>query len=439
MSRSDRVSMFASFGWYNYRLFWLGALVSNIGGWMSSVAQQWMVLTELTDHSATALGFQTALSFLPVALLAPLTGAVADRFSKRHVLLVTQSLLALNAFGLWLVYTTGLITLPLAFVFGIIGGCVMAFDMPARQAFTSEMVPARLIPNAIGLNSAQFNAARLAGPAVAGLLIAAVGVGPALLINAISFAAVLAGLAAMRPGELTPAPRSRGGAGAVREGLAYVRRRPDILLVMAVVFILSAFGMNFPVTNSLMATTIFGQGAGEFGALGSAMAIGTFAAALVAARRQRPRFRTILFALGGFSLGMIAAGSAPSFPIYMLLLVPIGFCALTILTSCNALVQLAAEPEFRGRVLAVYLAVNMGGTPLGSALIGAICQEWGARAGLWVGGLATALAAVAMGLWLVLHDGVRLRLRRVWPLRFRVHNPGALTVTPTEPGVGAHA
>lgn len=429
--------MFASFALFNYRLFWFGALVSNVGGWMSSTAQQWMVLTELTDHSAQALGFQMAISFLPVALLSPVAGAVVDRYNKRKLLVLTQALLAVNATLMWLAYTSGWMTLPLVFCFGVLGGIVMAFDMPARQAFTSEMVPERLIPNAIGLNSAQFNAARLAGPAVAGLVIAGFGVGPALLVNAISFVAVLAGLLAMRPAELTPAPRSRGGAGAVLEGLHYVRHHPEILMVMFVVFMLSCFGMNFPVTNSLMATTVFGKGAGEFGALGSAMAIGTFAAALTAARRQRPRFRTIILALAGFGAGMAMAAISGSFLVYMALLVPIGFCALTILTSCNALVQLAAGPSFRGRVLSVYLAVNMGATPIGSALIGWICQEWGARAGLLAGALATMAAALAMGAWLVVHDGVRVRVRRRWPLAIDVHNPGAQA--PTEPGVGVHA
>ena len=429
--------MFASFGIFNYRLFWFGALVSNVGGWMSSVAQQWMVLTELTDHSATALGYQMAISFAPVAVLAPIAGAVADRYSKRRLLIITQSLLALNSLGLWIAYVAGVMTLPLAWVFGFMGGLVMALDMPARQAFTSEMVPTRLISNAIGLNSAQFNAARLVGPAVAGLLIAAVGVGPALLINTISFAAVLLGLLLMRPAELNPAPRGRGGAGAVIEGFRYVLARPDILLVMSVVFALSTFGMHFPLTNSLMATTVFGEGAGEFGALGSAMAVGTFAAALIAAKRVRPRFRTIILALVGFAVSMVAAAFAPSLLVYGLLLIPIGLCALTILTSCNALVQLAAGPAFRGRALAVYLAVNMGGAPTGSTIIGWICDAWGARAGLLAGAVATGTAGVAMAAWLVLHDGVRVRLHQAWPLRLGVHNPGA--EVPTEPHVGAHA
>lgn len=433
-----KVSMFASFGVYNYRLFWIGALVSNVGGWMSSVAQQWMVLTELTDHSATALGYQTALSFLPVALLAPMAGAVADRFDRRRMLLVTQTALALNATALWLCHAGGLMSLPLIYCFGVLSGIVSAFDMPARQAFTSEMVPRQLIPNAIGLNSAQFNAARMAGPAVAGLLIAAIGVGPALMVNALSFAAVILGLAAMRPDELIGRERGGAGASAVLEGLRYVRARPDILLVMAIVFMLSVFGMNFPVTNALMATTEFGKGAGEFGALGSAMATGTFAAALIAAKRTRPRFRTIILALAGFSLCMAAQALSPNFTVFMILLVPTGLCALTILTSGNATVQLAAEPAFRARVLAVYLAINMGGTPIGSTLMGWIAQAWGVRRAIMVGGLATAVTALGAGLFLVWHDGVRLRLTSRWPLRLTIENPGAEPVAPTEPGVGAH-
>lgn len=436
--------MFASFAIFNYRLFWLGALVSNVGGWMFSTAHQWMVLTELTDHSATALGYVTALTFAPMALLAPLAGALTDRFDRRRMLLVTQAMLALNAGVVWLLYASGVMTLPLAFLFATVGGTIQAFDMPARQSFVSEMVPKQLIPNAIGLNSAQFNAARLVGPGVAGLVIAAFGVGPALLVNSISFAAVILGLLAMRPHELLVSPKSRER-GAIVEGIRYVSRRPDILVVMVVVASLSMFGMQFPLTNALMATTEFGKGAGEFGILGSAMAIGTFAAALLAARRTRPRFRTMLVALLGFAVSLALASLAPNYTLYLVMLVPLGLCAITVLTNCNAMVQLGAHPQYRGRALSVYLAVNMGGSPIGAMVIGWICQIWGARAGLAVGAVATGTAAAGIALWMMRRDGIEVRLGRAWPPAFDVRNRAveqrllALEGTSAEPGAGTHA
>lgn len=436
--------MFASFGIFNYRLFWLGALVSNVGGWMFSTAHQWMVLTELTDHSATALGYVTALTFAPMALLAPLAGALTDRFDRRRMLLTTQSLLALNAFVVWGLYASGMMTLTLAFVFAAVGGTIQAFDMPARQTFVSEMVPQHLIPNAIGLNSAQFNAARLVGPGIAGLVIAGFGVGPALLVNGISFAAVLGGLALMRPGELLTSPKSRER-GAIVQGIRYVAGRPDILVVMVVVMALSMFGMQFPLTNALMATTEFGKGAGEFGILGSAMAVGTFAAALLAAKRVRPRFRTMLVALAGFAISMLVASMAPNYTTYMIMLVPMGLCAITVLTNCNAMVQMNADPAFRGRALSVYLAVNMGGSPIGALVIGWICEVWGARAGLGVGALATGLVCLAVAGWMMRRDGIEVRLERSWPLALDVRNRAveqrmlALEGTSSEPGAGTHA
>ncbi|MGA4670847.1 MFS transporter [Propionibacteriaceae bacterium Y1923] len=437
------VPMFASFGIFNYRLFWIGALVSNVGGWMFSTAHQWMVLTELTDHSATALGYVTALTFAPMALLAPVAGALTDRFDRRKMLLTTQSLLAVNAFVVWALYASGVMTLGLAFVFATLSGVIQAFDMPARQTFVSEMVPRHLIPNAIGLNSAQFNAARLVGPGVAGLVIAGFGVGPALLINGISFAAVLAGLLLMRPDELLRSPKVRER-NAIIGGIRYVAGRPDIIAVMVVVATLSMFGMQFPLTNALMATTEFGKGAGEFGILGSAMAVGTFAAALLAAKRARPRFRTTLLALAGFAVTMALAASAPTYTTYMLLLVPMGLCAITVLTNCNAMVQMTTDPQFRGRALSVYLAVNMGGSPIGSLVLGRVCDVWGARAGLALGAAMTGLVALGVAVWMMRRDGIELRLDRYWPPQLGVRNRAveeALGIegTPAEPGAGAHA
>ncbi len=264
--------MFSSFALFNYRAFFLGGLVSNVGTWMARVAQDWLVLTVLTNNSASSLGLVTGLQFLPVALLAPSAGAIADRFPKRVILVATQLALGLNSLILWLLVATGTAQLWHVYVLAVTMGIITALDNPTRQAFVSELVPKSLLPNAVGLNSASFNGARLIGPGVAGLIIGFWGIAPALLINAISFVAVIGGLLAMRSTELHPAAL-RKGRGAVREGLAYVRSRPDIMLVLLIVFMLGTFGMNFQITNALMATRVFGKGAQEYGLLGSILSL----------------------------------------------------------------------------------------------------------------------------------------------------------------------
>ena len=279
---AERVGMFDSFGVHNYRLFWTGGFVSNVGTWMARVAQDWLVLTMLTDNSAVALGMVTGLQFLPTAVLAPWAGTVADRFDKRRVLVLTQVAMAITGFVLAALVLAGSITLWQVYLLATLQGVAAAFDGPARQAFAPEMVPRRLIANSVGLNTTSFHAARLIGPAVAGLTIAWWGVGISLVVNAASFLAVIAALLLMRPHELTPAPTVRGK-GAIRDGVRYVRQRPEIMLVMFVVFMLGTFGLNFQLTNSLMATAVFMVGPEQFGLMGSIMAIGSLTAGLIAA------------------------------------------------------------------------------------------------------------------------------------------------------------
>ena len=411
---ADRQPLFASLRVRNYRLFALGALVSNIGGWMAMVAQDWLVLTELTAGSASALGLVAGLQFVPVALFAPLAGAFADRFDKRKVLLVTQSAAALTAVALFVLIVTGAVRLWQVFILAALLGTILAFDNPSRQAFVSEMVPAELLPNAIGLNSASFNAARLIGPGLAGILIGAFGVAPAVAINALTYAAVIGALFLMRTAELDRTPRAPGKR-AVRDGLAYVRRRPDILLIMFIVFMLGTFGLNFPLTNALMATQVFGKGAEAYGLLGSVMAIGSLAAALFAARRTKPRLRVLLGSLAGFSVFTTLLAFSPSYPVYAVLLVPVGLTAMTVLPSANSMVQLSTEPEYRGRVMAVYMAIFLGGTPIGAPLVGWVGDVWGARWTLLVGSIATAFACVLATGYLFRHEQHRRRLRPVSP------------------------
>ncbi|WP_084252828.1 MFS transporter [Devriesea agamarum] len=410
---------FASFSIFNYRVFFIGAFISNMGTWMARIGQDWLVLTKLTDHSASALGYVTALQFIPIAILAPFAGAMADRLPKRRLLIATQLLLALNAGILWVLIVTGTVQLWHVYLLALMQGVISAVDNPTRQSFVPEMVPLRLVPNAVGLNSASFNGARLLGPGLAGLIIAAWGIAPDIGINALSFIAVIGSLLLMRPGDLTPAP-ARRGPGAIREGIAYVRHRPDIVVILFMVFMLGTFGLNFQITNALMATAVFGKGAGEYGLLGSIMAIGTLAAALIAARRTQPRLRLLLGALTGFTIGIIILGFAPTYTIYAIVLVPVGLCALTVMTCANASVQLACDPQVRGRVMALYMAIFLGGTPIGAPVIGWVGEYLGPRWTLFAGGIATGLTVVIVLLWLRIGRGVQPVLAQRWPPRFDV-------------------
>jgi len=396
----ERVGMFTSLAIRNYRLFFIGGFISNVGTWMARVAQDWLVLTELTDNSSTALGIVTGLQFLPVAVLAPVAGAVADRYAKRSLLMATQVALALTGLVLAGLVLAGWVELWQVYVLATVQGVAAAFDGPARQAFAPEMVPGRLIANAVGLNTTSFHSARLVGPALAGVMIAWWGVGPALLFNALSFVAVMVALALMDAGSLTPAPLRRGR-GAIREGLRYVRGRPDIQIPMLVVFMLGTFGLNFQLTNALMATAVFQVGPEGFGLLGSILAFGSLAAGLLAARRTRPRLRLIVAALAGFAVTTAGLSLAPAYWAYAVLLVPTGLFALTVMTAANASVQLAVEPAMRGRVMALYMAIFLGGTPLGSPVIGWVGDAFGPRWTLAIGAIATGLTALAVGGYLL--------------------------------------
>jgi len=410
---------FASLSIYNYRVFAAGALISNTGTWMGRVAQDWLVLTQLTDNSSVALGIVTGLQFAPLALFAPVSGMIADRFPKRRILFATQSALALTSLLTGVLVVTGVVQLWHIFALAFIQGVAAALDNPARQTFVSEMVPHGSLSNAVGLNSASFNAGRLIGPGIAGLVIAAFGTGPAFFLNTLSFVAVLFALAMMRPDELNVTPGHRGK-GQIREGLAYVRGRPDIILIMALVFVMGTFGMNFQMTTALMATAVFHKGAGAYGLLGSIMAVGSLSAALMSARRPNPQLRVLLIAYAAFAVAGAALALAPSYVWFAILLIPVGLTALTVLTTANSMVQLSVTPAMRGRVMALYMAVFMGGTPLGSPLIGWIGSAWGPRWTILVGSLATGVAVLAAMMYLVRSEDIHLRYHHQHRPRFTV-------------------
>jgi MFS family permease len=399
---------FRALRYRNYRLWSSGAIVSNTGTWMQRVAQDWLVLTVLTATSGVAVGITTGLQFAPVLLLAPLAGAVADRWSKRYVLVATQTASGVLALVLGLLVVLGVARLWEVYVLAGLLGVVAAFDGPARQTFVSEMVPREDLPNAVGLNSASFNAGRLIGPGIAGLLIHWLGTGPVFLINAASFGAVVASLLRMRAAELRPAPRSARGRGAVRAGLAYVRGRPDLVLILTVVGLIGTFGLNFQLTTALMARMEFHQGSGQYGLLGSVMAVGSLAGALLAARRERPGIGLVLAATAAFGVSSVLAALAPTYLWFAVALVPVGLSSLTLMTAANATVQLSSAPQLRGRVMALYMAIFMGGTPLGAPLVGWVGQTFGARWTILLGGLVALATAGGAALWWMRIDAAGL-------------------------------
>ncbi len=409
-------AMFASLWVRNYRLFAAGSLVSNTGTWMQRVAQDWLVLT-LTG-SAGALGITTGLQFLPILLLSPLAGVLADRFPKRRVLVAAQVAMGLLAAMLGVLALTGLARPWHIYVLAFLFGSAAAVDTPARQAFVNEMVPRDQLQNAVGLNSVSFNSGRLLGPASAGVLSAWLGSGAAatgwvIMLNAASYIAVIVSLWKMRASELVPTPRLGRGPGQLRDGLRYVRGRPDIMLVMAVVFFAGTFGLNFQMTTALMATEVYGKGAGEYGVLGSILAIGSITGSLLAARRIGSRQRLVIVAAIAFGVSVTIAGLMPSYLTFAVFLPVCGISAMTMMTSANSFVQLASEDHVRGRVMALYMAIFMGGTPVGAPTLGWVAEQYGARWTLVGGGLLTILGVIGSAIVLgrSQHVTVRPRIR----------------------------
>ncbi len=416
---AERVGTFASIVEEpNFRLFFFGALLSNTGAWVARVAQDWLVLTELTPGSATALGLVTTLQMVWLPLLSPWTGTLADRFPKRRILLVTQTTMTLVAVVLaWLVVSRR-IELWHVYALAAAQGIAMAFDGPARMSFASELVGSRLLMNAISLTSAQFNSARLLGPALGGVMIALWGVGTPLVVNAISFLTVIGALLLMRQDRIQATPPRRGG-GALREAVGYVRSRPDLILVMAIVAMMAMFALTFQVTTAVMATTVFGKGATEFGLLGSLLGVGSLTGALLSARRARPRMTVLLAGLGGTAMCLFLLAVAPSFWLFAVVLLPAGLCTLTVLTTSNTTVQLNTDPQLRGRVLALYMAVNQGAMPIGVLLAGLGSEHIGVRWVLGIGSLVMTATFLVAATHLVRLAGGWDVVRRRYDARLR--------------------
>lgn len=388
---------FRSLRGFNYRLWAGGALVSNIGSWMQRTTQDWVVLTQLTDNNATAVGIVMALQFGPMLLLLPFTGYAADHFDRRKLLIATQVAMGLLALVLGLLLLSRHVQLWHVYVLAFLLGCVGAFDFPARQTFVSELVIEADLSNAVALNSTSFNAARMIGPAIAGMLIAHVGSGWVFILNALSFMPVLGSLMLLRADEMYPMQRAPGGRGSLVDGFRYVWTRPDLKAILLMLFLIGTFGLNFPIFISTMSVTAFHAGADQYGLLTSIMAIGSVIGALLAARRDRPRLSLLIVGAAVFGTGFILAAAMPNYWLFGLTLIVIGIAAQTVTTSTSSLVQLSTEPAMRGRMMAILLAIALGGTPVGAPIVGWAADRFGPRWALGIGALA-GLAAAVVGL-----------------------------------------
>ena len=367
-----------SFRHRNYRILFPANTVSNIGSWAQRIAQDWLVL-ELTNNNGTYLGLVTAVQFAPVLLFSLHGGKLADRFNKRKVLILTNIAGGTASLSLGALVITEHIQLWHVFALAAVLGISTAIDAPVRQSFTTEVVGQTDLPNAVSLNSANFNAGRLVGPAMSGGLIAAFGTGPSFIVNGLSYFFVIAALANLNEKAFFHLDRPKSD-GNIREGIAYAKARPDIYVVMLMVFFLATFGLNFQIFNALMATQEFGLGPASFGLMGTFIAIGSLSGAIGSARLER--FRNTKFVIRGgiaFSASIMMLSILPNYITYVIWLPICGVTALTTLVSANSIVQTSTDPAIRGRVMGLYLLIFMGGTPFGSPLIGATTDLIGIR------------------------------------------------------------
>lgn len=403
-------SMFSSLKIRNYRLFATGQVVSNTGTWMQRIAQDWLVLS-LTG-SASAVGITIALQFLPMLLFGLYGGVLADRLPKRPLLLCTQAAMGLTGIALAVLTLAGHVQVWHVYLAAFLLGLVTVVDNPARQTFVSEMVGKDQVANAVSLNSANFQSARLVGPAIAGVLITAVGSGWAFLLNGLSFAAPIVGLLLMRTSELHRVEVQPRAKGQLREGLRYVAGRPELIWPIVLVGFIGTFGFNFPIWLSAFVSKVFHGDAGTYGLFNTLIAAGSLAGALLAARRGLSRLRLLVAAAALFSVLLLVTAFAPGFWLFAALLVPIGVFGLTVNVTANSSVQMATDPEMRGRVMALFMMVFTGGTPIGAPLVGWVTDTYGARIGMAAGGAVSLAAALAIGLVLSRIGNLRLSVNR---------------------------
>jgi MFS family permease len=408
--------MFGSLRVRNYRLFASGQVISNVGTWMQRIAQDWLVL-ELSDYNPVALGIAASLQFLPTLFLTLWAGVLADRIDKRKLLMLVQSGMAVCAVVLGLLDVTGAVQLWHVYLLCLVFGLFTAFDPPVRQSFVGEMVGRENLANAVALNSSTFNLARIVGPAIAGVMITWTGTGWVFLVNALSTLAVIIGLSRMNPAELHRTPVTASRRGQLRAGLRYVRGRPDIIAVLVLVFCVSTFAFTFFTTLAIAAANVFHREADGYGLLSTLLAVGSFSGAMLAVRRSTRRKPGLALLIGaGFVFGLLEAvvGLMPTYLAFGLALIPCGLAMMTFMNTANSTLQLSVAPEMRGRVMALYMLVFIGGNPVGAPMTGWLAAEFGGRSPFIIGGLIAALSTAACGLVLARRGGIQVRSRLPW-------------------------
>ncbi|MBM7046692.1 MULTISPECIES: MFS transporter [Rhizobium] len=408
MKKSPFAATFRSMRHFNYRVWAAGSLVSNIGTWVQRTAQDWLVFAELTHHDASAVGTVMALQFAPQLLLLPWTGYAADHFNQRKLLIATQATMGGLSLALGALTVLGIVQLWHVYIFSFLFGSAAALDAPVRQTFVAELVGDEDLPNAVALNSTSFNAARMVGPAISGIVIAAIGTGWAFLINGVSFVAVLASLAFLRVDQLRSNARVSRARGNFVEGLRYVWSRTDLRAMLLMLFLIGTFGLNFPIFISAMAVGIFHADAAGYGLLSSIMAIGTITGALLNAGRDKLRFQGLPVGAGVFGIGCTLAAFAPGYWPFAAALVVIGVAALTFTNTTNSLMQLSTAPAMRGRVMALRVSIALGGTPIGAPIVGWVADHCGPRWALGIGA-ASGFAAALVGLYAMMRQAHRER------------------------------
>jgi len=393
--------MFRALRTRNYRLWASGQIVSLIGTWMQRVAQDWLVLT-LSGGDGFAVGIVLALQFGPTLVLSVWGGVLADRYDKRRILVGTQVAMAVSAAILAALDIGGVAQLWHVYLLAFAAGCASAIDAPVRQSFTIEMVGRKLLSNAIALNSMTFNLARIIGPAISGIVITFVGTGPVFAINVVSFGCVIAALLAMNQSDLLPVEHAGRGRGQIRAGFRYVWARADLRVLLITVFLVSTFGMNFPLSLAVLARNTFGQGADAYGLLSTTLAIGTLAGAVLAARRNGPvRLQIFLGAATVFGALEAVVGVLPNMTAVAIMLIPTGAVILTFTTSAMNILQMSVPSDMRGRVMGIYMLCFLGGTPFGSPVLGWLADILSPRAPLIIGGLISLVAGATGGLLLM--------------------------------------
>ena len=395
MTRARRLGRdtFSSLKNRNYRLYFIGQIISVSGTWMQRLAQAWLIL-RLTHYNGFALGVESGLQFLPVLIFGAWGGVVADRYDKRKLLYLTQILAGLLALGLGLIVAVGAATVLLDYVFSVLLGFVNVVDNPARQTFVMEMVGREELPNAVGLNSVVMNSSRVVGPAIAGIVIGLVGLAPCFFFNAVSYVAVMIALWMMTAAELRPVPIVPRAKGQLREGFQYVWSDRMVRTPLVMMAVIGTLAFNFQVVIPLISTNTFGLGAFGVGGLTSAMGAGAVVGGLAAASRKGVSYRRLLGLTFAMGVSILLAAAAPTLTTEAIALFVMGAAAFAFIATANTTLQLTSRPEMRGRVMALYAIAFLGSTPVGSPIVGWICAVWGPRSGFAIGGI----AAIASGL-----------------------------------------